>query len=217
MLTTFLLVECHWGKTPWYLCPGNSAQERHYLLCPLWELDAYIHRAAQWCKNEQLFVWFGPPDKGSPASKQKMSKWVVEAISLAYESAGQHYAMAVRSHSTRSMAASKALISGVALQEVCDAAGWSSPHKFIRFFGPGLYPRFPGALVLVLLAWFHTGQALVAMVMLYWRSQSVSYTTEFPWKGMFDYDCNLGFLKREQTLRSRPYLLRACKRIAQTF
>ncbi len=69
----------------------------------------------------------------SPASKQRMSKWVVEAISLAYQSAGQPSPMVVRSHSTRSMAAPKALISGVGLQEVCDAAGWSSPCTFIRF------------------------------------------------------------------------------------
>ncbi len=59
-----------------------------------------------------------------------------------------------------------ALISGVALQEVCDVAGWSSTAHIhqILLFGPGLYPRFPGALVLVLLFRFHTGQALVAMV-----------------------------------------------------
>ncbi len=101
-------------------------QERHNLLCPVRAIDAYVHRAALWRKNEQLFVCFGPPNKGYPASKQRMSKWVVEAISLAYESAGQPSSMAVRSHSTRSMAASKALISGVALQEVCDVAGWSS-------------------------------------------------------------------------------------------
>ncbi len=87
-----------------------------------------------WRKNEQLFVCFGPPKKRSPASKQKMSKWVVEAISLAYEWAGQPSSIAVRSHSTRSMVATKALISGVALQEVCDAAGWSSPHTFIIFY-----------------------------------------------------------------------------------
>ncbi len=88
-------------------------------------LDAYVHRTAMWhdpvhvaLQNEQLFVCFGPLNKGSPASKQRMSKWVVEAISLAYESAGKPSPMAVRSNSTRSMAASKALISGVALQEV---------------------------------------------------------------------------------------------------
>jgi hypothetical protein len=99
-------------------CPPpfqNSDQEKNNLLCPVWALDAYVHRAALWRKYKQLFVCFGPPNKGSPASKQRMSKWVVEAISLAYESAGQASPIAVRSHSTESMAASKALISGVAL------------------------------------------------------------------------------------------------------
>ncbi len=140
----------------WGFCPPpfqNADQERHNLLCPVRALDAFVHRAAQWHKNEQLFVYFGPPNKGSPASKQKMSKWVVEAISLAYESAGQPSPMAVRSHSTRSMAASKALISGVAFQEVCDAAGWSSPHTFIRFYSLDLHST-PGSQVL--LVRFHT-------------------------------------------------------------
>ncbi len=131
-------------------CPPpfqNADQERHNLFCPVLVLDAYIHRAALWRKNEQLFVYFEPPNKGSPASKQRMSKWVVEAISLAYESAGQPSPMAVRSHSTRSMAASKALISGVALQEVCDAAGWSSPYTFVRFYSLDLDST-PGSQVL---------------------------------------------------------------------
>ncbi len=133
---------------PWKFPPfQNADQERHNLLCPVWALDAYVHRATQWCKNEQLFVCFGPTNNGSPASKQRMSKWVVEAISLAYESAGQPYPMAVRSHSTRSMVASKALISGVALQEVCDAAGWSSPHTFVRFYFLDL-ESIPGSQVL---------------------------------------------------------------------
>jgi hypothetical protein len=61
-----------------------------------------------------------------------MSKWVVEAISLAYESAGQPSPLAVRARSTRSMAASKALLSGVSLSEVCDATGWSSPCRCSR-------------------------------------------------------------------------------------
>ncbi len=118
-------------------CPPpfqNADQERHNLLCPVRALDAYVHRGALWCKNEQLFVCFGTPNQMFPASKQRMSKWVVKAISLAYESAGQPSPMTVRSHSTRSMVASMALISGVALQEVCDAAGWSSLDTFIRFY-----------------------------------------------------------------------------------
>ncbi len=126
----------------------NADQERHNLLYPVWALDAYVHRAALWRKDEQLFVCFGPPNKGSPASKQRMSKWMVEVISLAYELAGQSSPMAVRSHSTRSKVASKALISGVALQEVCDATGWSSPHTFVRFYSLDLDST-PGSQVLL--------------------------------------------------------------------
>ncbi|XDV45554.1 hypothetical protein PO909_013639 [Leuciscus waleckii] len=93
-------------------CPPpfqNADQEANNLLCPVRALDAYVHRAALWRKSDQLFVCFGSPNKGGPVSKQRMSKWVVEAISLAYEAAGQPSPLAVRSHSTRSMAASKPL------------------------------------------------------------------------------------------------------------
>ena len=72
---------------------------------------------------------------------------MVEAISLAYESAGQPSPLAVRAHSTRSMAASKALLSGVSLHDVCDAAGWSSPHTFVRFYDLD-FSSTPGAQVL---------------------------------------------------------------------
>ncbi|XDV38776.1 hypothetical protein PO909_008118 [Leuciscus waleckii] len=131
-------------------CPPpfqNADQEANNLLCPVRALDAYVHRAALWRKSDQLFVCFGSPNKGGPVSKQRMSKWVVEAISLAYEAAGQPSPLAVRSHSTRSMAASKALISGVSLQDVCDAAGWSSPHTFVRFYSLDLDSA-PGSHVL---------------------------------------------------------------------
>ena len=102
-----------------------------YALSGLWML---MSTELLWRKSDQLFVCFGSPNKGSPVSKQRMSKWVVEAISLAYEAAGQPSPLAVRSHSTRSMAAFKAHISGVSLQDVCHAAGWSSPHTFVRFY-----------------------------------------------------------------------------------
>jgi len=37
-------------------------------------------------------------------------------------------------HSNRSMAASTVSISGVSLLDICNAAGWSSPHAFVRFY-----------------------------------------------------------------------------------
>ncbi len=97
-------------------------------------LDIYIHRAAQWRKADQLFICFGPPKKGIPADQANHKSVGGETITLAYESSGLPLPMGVRAHSTRGMAASKALSVGVALQDVCAAAGWSSPHTFIRFY-----------------------------------------------------------------------------------
>lgn len=42
--------------------------------------------------------------------------------------------LAVRAHSTMSAVPSKALARGASLQDACTAAGWSSPHTFIRFY-----------------------------------------------------------------------------------
>ncbi len=39
-----------------------------------------------------------------------------------------------RSGSTRTVASSQALFRGVLLEDICVAAGWSSPHAFIRFY-----------------------------------------------------------------------------------
>lgn len=62
----------------------------------------------------------GPSGKGT----LDLSKWIVEVISLASEFAGQPSPLLVRAHSTRNMAANKAFLSQVSLQEVCDATGF---------------------------------------------------------------------------------------------
>jgi len=107
-----------------------------------------MSRAAPWRKSDQMFVCFGSHKKGLP-SKQKTSKWIVRAIYLAYDSSGQPSPLVVRAHSTRSTAASKPLLSGVSLQEGCDAAVWSSPLKFVRFYSLDLDTA-PGSQVLLI-------------------------------------------------------------------
>ncbi|MGL4804411.1 MAG: hypothetical protein ACRC15_04575, partial [Cetobacterium sp.] len=132
-------------------CPppfSNQEQEKLNLLCPVRALDTYVHRTALWRKGEQLLVCFGPHNRGRPASKHTVSKWIVETISLAYQASGQPCPLAVRAHSTRSMAATRALISGVSLKEVCDAAGWSSPLTFVRYYNLDLDAN-PGSAVLL--------------------------------------------------------------------
>lgn len=59
----------------------------------------------------------------------------MEAISLAYEVHGVLSPLALRAHSTRSVASSQALLAGASLQDVLlYVEQWSSPHTFVRFY-----------------------------------------------------------------------------------
>ena len=122
-------------------------QQKLNCMCPVQALDAYIHRAAMWRKADQLFVCYGPPKRGLPATKQTLSRWIVDVITTAYESLDLP-PLGVKAHSTRSMAASKAFLSGVSMQDICNAAGWSTPLTFVRFYGLDLRST-PGTSVLL--------------------------------------------------------------------
>lgn len=98
----------------------SAEQEKLHLLCPVRALDIYISKTSQWRKTDQLLVCFGPPKKKCPATKQTISRWIVEAISMAYVVRGLPSPLQVRAHSTQSVASSSALLSGASLQEVCD-------------------------------------------------------------------------------------------------
>ncbi len=118
-------------------CPPpfrDSDQEKLFCVCPVRALDAYVHRAALWRKSDQLFVYYGPYKKGIPADKQTLSRWIVDAITTYYGSSDLPSPLGVRAHSTRGMAASKALLSSVPMHDICDAAGWSTPLTFVRFY-----------------------------------------------------------------------------------
>ncbi|XP_039524680.1 uncharacterized protein LOC120477243 [Pimephales promelas] len=125
----------------------TADEERLHRLCPVRALGIYIQRSSSWQKADQLLVCFGSPKKGFPASKQTISNWIVNAISTAYQVRGMPSPLAVRAHSTRGIASSRALLAGAPIQEVCDAAGWATPHTFIRFYSLDI-PSTPGSLVL---------------------------------------------------------------------
>ncbi len=58
----------------------------------------------------------------------------MDAITLAYSSLGLQCPIGVRAHSTRGIASSWAWSREVAISEICEAAGWSSPSTFVRFY-----------------------------------------------------------------------------------
>lgn len=95
------------------------------------KLECYVHHSAQCQKTDQLLVCFGSPRWGSLASKQRICKWIAEANCVAYEELDLPMPLVVSVHSTKSMAAFRALLSGVSLQEVYDVADWGCLYTFI--------------------------------------------------------------------------------------
>ncbi len=73
---------------------------------PCQALRIYFERSASFSRMEQLFVSFGNRAKGHPVTKQRLSKWIVDAVTLAYSSLGLQCPIGVRAHSTRGIALS---------------------------------------------------------------------------------------------------------------
>ncbi len=104
------------------------------MLCPVRALKLYVDRSKVWRKSPQLLICFGAGRRGLATSKQRISHWVRDAISLAYEAWNLPSPLSLRAHSTRGVASSQALFRGVPLEDICVAAGWSSPHTFVKFY-----------------------------------------------------------------------------------
>lgn len=113
---------------------ASLEQQRLNSLCPVRALRIYVNRTEGFRQSDQLFVSWAKPRSGKPITKQRLSHWIVEAISLAYSSKGLTAPPGLRAHSTRGMSTSWALFKGVTIQDICDAASWSSPHTFARFY-----------------------------------------------------------------------------------
>ncbi|KAK7905159.1 hypothetical protein WMY93_017766 [Mugilogobius chulae] len=108
---------------------ASSAQ-----LCPVRALEEYIKVTASIRRSDRLFICFAGPRKGQALSKQRLAHWVVDVISKAYELCGQSLPAGVRCHSTRAVSTSWAAMAGVPLEVICEAASWTSPNTFARFY-----------------------------------------------------------------------------------
>ncbi len=113
---------------------ASSEDERLHMLCPVRALKLYVDRSKVWRKSPQLLICFGAGRRGLATSKQRISHWVRDAISLAYEARKLPSPLSLRAHSTRGVASSQALFRGVPLEDICVATGCSSPHTFVRFY-----------------------------------------------------------------------------------
>lgn len=115
--------------------PFETEEDRRLnCLCPVRALRLYRQKTQAVRSTNQLFISYDPRQKGSAVVRSSLSRWIVEAIALAYTSAGVPVPERLRAHSTRAVASSWALARGASVQEVCLAANWSSPTTFAVFY-----------------------------------------------------------------------------------
>ena len=114
----------------------SPEDKRLHCLCPVRVLRQYVRRTALFRASvKQLFVTHGPGKAaGKAAATPTLSRWILEAIRLAYSSKGLDVPDGLRAHSTRAGASSWAVAEGVSIQEVCMAANWSSLSTFATFY-----------------------------------------------------------------------------------
>ncbi len=78
-----------------------------------------------------------PPSRSWPSSRDEESCVTTtrrDQTAKAYEARNLPSPLSLRAHSTRGVVSSQALFRGVPLEDICVAAGWSSPHTFVRFY-----------------------------------------------------------------------------------
>ncbi len=63
---------------------ASSEQQKLNALCPVCALRIYTERTRGFRESDQLFVSWMKPRTGKPITKQRLSHWIVEAISFAY-------------------------------------------------------------------------------------------------------------------------------------
>ena len=94
-------------------------------ICPVRSLKWYLQRTEGLRTSQRLFVISKAPY--GAASVDTISRWLVEVIS-------PHARGRVRAHEVRGVAASRALFSGVSIQDILRAAAWKTPSTFVACY-----------------------------------------------------------------------------------
>ena len=117
--------------------------EEEELMCPVRALKCYVKRSALFRKEgeKRLFVTFGAGDsQGHGASNKTLARWIVETIKHAYSVADEEdcRVLKLNAHSVRSVATTYAILKGVSIQHILEAADWATATTFVNhYFKPG--------------------------------------------------------------------------------
>uniref|UniRef100_A0A803JI75 Tyr recombinase domain-containing protein n=1 Tax=Xenopus tropicalis TaxID=8364 RepID=A0A803JI75_XENTR len=114
--------------------PSSPKEVALHALDPVRALKFYLHRTKDIRQSSALFIVPAGPQKGFPASKATLSRWIREAIRRAYIARGKQPPLHLKAHSTRGISTSWAFRNRASAEQVCRAATWSSIHSFTKFY-----------------------------------------------------------------------------------
>ncbi|XP_077110684.1 uncharacterized protein LOC143805654 [Ranitomeya variabilis] len=114
--------------------PANSEEEKLHMLDVKRAVLGYIDRTRSCRQSRALFVSFQGHRKGHGVTKATLSRWIREAIHLAYLSKGESPPEGVKAHSARAVSSSWAENKDIPIELICKAATWSSPSTFYRHY-----------------------------------------------------------------------------------
>ena len=120
--------------------------EEERLLCPVRAVKCYKKRMDLLRKEgeKRLFVTYGSGEKqASGASKKTIARWITDTIKFAYANASEDTLrlMCIKAHSVRAASTTYALLKGVEVKHILEAADWATPTTFIDYyFRPGSGP-----------------------------------------------------------------------------
>ncbi|XP_040298083.1 uncharacterized protein LOC121009202 [Bufo bufo] len=97
-------------------------------------LRIYLDRTSDFRRSENLLLTYTGKNRGLKASKPTLSRWIKEAIRLAFLSQDLTPPSFVSAHSTRAVSTSYAEKKLIPLDQICAAASWSSLNTFISHY-----------------------------------------------------------------------------------
>lgn len=97
---------------------GLQRELRLPTLCPVRALRGKRDKMGPLHKMEQLFVCFGAQALEKPLSKQRLSRWLVQAVEAACKAMGAAKPCEFRAHSTREVSVSWATWKGAELDDL---------------------------------------------------------------------------------------------------
>ena len=125
----------HFTPEPVFIAALSDHSPDDKLHCPIRALKWYLDKTKT-IRGQEKALFISSKEPHPKAAKLTIAGWVKEAIAGTHRDLPleERLAMNIRAHDTRGVAASWARAAGVSIPEIMNAAAWSTPVTFAKFY-----------------------------------------------------------------------------------